>query len=77
MRRLEGHDRAAIRRLTRRIQTSLKADRKRRVTVAGEKVEALLAQEHPDLQGAWNALKGWYREASDWAPPAKGDRGES
>jgi hypothetical protein len=29
MRRLEGHDRAAIRRLTRRIQDSLEADRKR------------------------------------------------
>jgi hypothetical protein len=73
MRHLEGHDRAAIRRLTRSIQASLKAERKRRVTVAGEKVEALLAQEHPDLQGAWNALKGWYWEASDWAPPPSRD----
>jgi hypothetical protein len=73
MRRLEGHDRAAIRRLTRRIQASLKVDRKRRVTIAGEKVEALLAQETPDLQGAWNALKGWYREAGDRAPPPSRD----
>ena len=71
--RLEGHDRAAIRRLTRRIQASLKVDRKRRVTIAGEKVEALLAQETPDLQGAWNALKGWYREAGDRAPPPSRD----
>jgi hypothetical protein len=43
------------------------------VTIAGEMVEALLAQEHPDLQGAWNALKGWYREASDRAPPPSQD----
>ena len=73
MRRLEGHDWAAIRRLTRSIQASLKVDQTQQVTIAGEMVEALLAQEHPDLQGAWNALKGWYREASDRAPPPSQD----
>jgi hypothetical protein len=73
LRREAGHDQAAIRRLTRRIQASLKADRKSRVEKAGANVEALLQKEPSDLQGAWNALKGWYRVAGDRAPPPSRD----
>jgi hypothetical protein len=73
LRRAVGHDQAAIRRLTRRIQASLQADRKLRVEKAGDNVEALLQKEPPDLQGAWNALKGWYRVAGDRAPPPSWD----
>eukprot|EP00978_Attheya_sp_CCMP212_P011677 scaffold28947_cov48-Attheya_sp.AAC.3 len=72
-RRAFGHDQAAIRRLTRQIQASLQADRKIRVEKAGDNVEALLQKEPPDLQGAWNALKGWYRVVGDRAPPPSWD----
>eukprot|EP00978_Attheya_sp_CCMP212_P016905 scaffold44614_cov73-Attheya_sp.AAC.2 len=40
----------------------------RRVEIAGASVEALMQKGPPDLQGAWNALKGWYREAGDRVP---------
>jgi exonuclease III len=63
------HDRAAIRCLNRAVKASLKADRKRRVEVAGDKVESFLKADPPDLQAAWNAMKGWYRDAGDRAPP--------
>jgi hypothetical protein len=63
------HDRAAIRCLNRAVKASLKADRKRRVEVAGNKVESFLKADPPDLQAAWNAMKGWYQEAGDRAPP--------
>jgi hypothetical protein len=46
------------RRLTRRIQRSLWADRKRRLEKAGEAIESHLAG--GDLKEAWQVLKGWY-----------------
>jgi hypothetical protein len=69
LRREVNHDRAAIRCLDRAVKASLKADRKRRVEVAGANVEAFLMADPPDLQAAWNAMKGWYRDAGDRAPP--------
>jgi hypothetical protein len=69
LRREVNPDRAAIRCLNRAVEASLKADRKRRIEVAGDKVESILMVDPPDLQAAWNAMKGWYREAGDRAPP--------
>ncbi|HEY9815724.1 MAG TPA: endonuclease/exonuclease/phosphatase family protein, partial [Candidatus Obscuribacterales bacterium] len=68
-RRQVGHDRelqSESRRLSRRIQQALKADRKQRVETAGAAIEAALSAN--DLQGAWTQCKAWYREASDRAP---------
>jgi hypothetical protein len=69
LRREVNHDRAAIRCLNRAVKASLKADRKHHVEVAGDKVESFLMADPPDLQAAWNPMKGWYREAGDRAPP--------
>jgi exonuclease III len=46
------------RRLTRQIQRSLWADRKRRLETAGQAIESHLAG--GDLKEAWQVLKGWY-----------------
>eukprot|EP00978_Attheya_sp_CCMP212_P028132 scaffold96327_cov32-Attheya_sp.AAC.1 len=51
----------------------MNADRTRRVEIAGANVEALLQKDPPDLQGAWNAIKSWYREAGDRASPPSRD----
>eukprot|EP00978_Attheya_sp_CCMP212_P034080 scaffold141091_cov56-Attheya_sp.AAC.1 len=64
LRRVEGHEQAAIRRLIRRVKASMNADRTRWVEIAGANVEALL-QKVP--------LKGWYRKAGDRAPPPSRD----
>eukprot|EP00978_Attheya_sp_CCMP212_P038675 scaffold193952_cov24-Attheya_sp.AAC.1 len=70
LRCLDDHDRAAISRcLIRSIQAGLKADRKQRVMIAGSTVESFLAADPPQLQEAWNVLKGWYREAGNRTPP--------
>ena len=60
---------ARIWRLSREIATSLKGDRKRRVRIAGEEVEALLGADPPNPKEAWRRLKGWYKAAVNRVPP--------
>ena len=60
-RRQLNPDQAVIRRLSRRIAASLRADRKRRVEAAGSAIESAL--QGKDLQEAWNIFKCWYRHA--------------
>ena len=70
LRRRPNHDRAEARRLDRRIQQALRADRKRRAAAAGEAIQASLTQR--DYRGAWNRVKAWYRQAG--ARPSKPSR---
>ena len=71
-RRQLNPDQAVIRRLSRRIAASLRADRKRRVEAAGSAIESAL--QGKDLQEAWNIFKCWYRHAGDRAPrPSRQD----
>ena len=61
-----GYSPAALRRLSRRIASSLRADRKRRVEEAGAAVEdAMGANDH---KGAWELARAWYRQAEDRPP---------
>jgi hypothetical protein len=66
LRRSPGYNQAEHRRLNRRVNASLKQDRKRRVEAAGHAIESLLGGQ--DAQGAWNRAKAWYRQAEDRPP---------
>ena len=57
---------AAMRRLNRQIKASLKEDRKRRVSDAGNAIEADLASK--DVKAAWDRVKAWYRVAENRPP---------
>ena len=58
-----------MRRLGRAIQASLKGDWKRRVEEAGSAVEALLGEDPPNAEEAWQRMKGWYQAAAKRGPP--------
>ena len=60
---------AMIQRLGRAISASLQGDRKRRVEIAGQEVETLLAEDPPNAKEAWRRIKGWYKDAVNRAPP--------
>jgi len=61
-----------LRALNQQIHSSLKKDRKKRVTDAGTAIEAAL--EANDLQAAWNIAKAWYAKASGTTPrPSKSE----
>ena len=63
---------ARIPRLRREIAASLKVNRKRRVEIVGEEVEALLEADPPNPKEAWRRLKGWYKaEVNRAQPPAR------
>ena len=61
-----GYSQAELRRLNRQVNASLKADRKRRVTKAGNAIEAALASK--DVKAAWDKVKAWYRVAENRPP---------
>jgi hypothetical protein len=63
LQRCPNHNRTEARRLHRRIQQALRADRKRRAAEAGEAIKASLTQRN--YRGAWNRVKAWYRQAGD------------
>ena len=69
LRRQRRGDQQMCRGLGRRIKASLKEDRRRRAAEAGEQIEACINHRNPDWKEAWGILKGWYRDASDRAPP--------
>ena len=49
-----------------RLRKSLKADRKRRIDVVADQIDALLAAR--DVQGAYGKLRSWYREKPGHVP---------
>ena len=66
------HAQAEARRLRRQIRKAFEADRNLRTAAAGAAIESKLAQH--DLQGAWDVLKHWYRQAEERAPkPSRQD----
>ena len=64
-----AHDQTLIWRLSRAINASLKVDRRQRTEDAGVKIEAIFASDPPFQTEAWQHMKGWYKAASDRAPP--------
>ena len=74
LRRNKFHSRQQARLLTRQINQSLKEDRKARAEKAAQEIGACLSTDTPDLQGAWNIIKRWYRHASARQPnPSRED----
>jgi Reverse transcriptase (RNA-dependent DNA polymerase) len=75
LRRNPQHSRQRARVLTRQIKASLRVDRHRRAEEAALAIGQCLDTEDgavPDLQGAWDIAKRWYRHAS--ARPHKPSR---
>ena len=52
--------------INRQVNASLKADRKRRVSEAGNAIEAALASK--DVKAAWDKVKAWYKVAENRPP---------
>jgi hypothetical protein len=74
LRRNKHHSCQQARVLTQQINQSLKVDRKNRAEAASKEIQACLNPEEPDLQGAWNIVKRWYRHATARQPhPARED----
>ena len=72
LRRIPHYDKRLHRRLSRQLGTSIKEDRLWRVEEAGRRIEGLVSTN--DVKGAWAALRGWYRSASDRPPkPSRED----
>ena len=73
--RTPGYTQAALQRLTRQVNASLKEDWKRQVMVAGDLVEANLAP--GNVKGAWDRVKLWYKGASNRPPkPSREELGK-
>ena len=59
-------DASKVKNLKIRLRTSLKADRKQRIEVVAEQIDALLAAK--DVRGAYGKLRSWYREKPGHVP---------
>ena len=74
LRRNPFHGQQQAQVLTCQIGSSLKVDRRRRAEVAATEIGQCLGNEQPDLKGAFDILKRWYRHASSRPPkPSRQD----